>query len=171
MAIAMATRSRIWVGRWRALAALASLALLLGLPEAALHAAGPSGTPASAQASGAAFEQRLLALEGELRCLVCQNQTLADSSAGLAQDLRREVRGLAESGKSDAEIKTYLVARYGDFVLYKPPFKPSTWLLWLGPLLLLGVMAWALFGQRKPPQSARPDPAQPAQPDPHEPQI
>lgn len=92
----------------------------------------------------AAFETRLQVLEKELRCLVCQNQTLADSSAGLAEDLRREVRSLARSGKTDAEIKAFLVARYGDFVLYKPPVKATTWVLWFGPFALLagGAIVW-----------------------------
>src|SRR5437016_11809665 len=83
------------------------------------------------------FEGRLKRLESELRCLVCQNQTLAESNAPLAEDLRREVRALASSGKSDVEIKQYLVARYGDFVLYKPPVQRNTWLLWVGPFALL----------------------------------
>ena len=91
------------------------------------------------------FEQRLKALETELRCLVCQNQTLADSSAGLAGDLRKEVRTLAEQGKSDEEIKQFLTARYGDFVLYNPPVKKITWLLWFGPFLLLAGGAGVLF--------------------------
>ena len=102
-------------------------------------------TATSAWAQGdAAFETRLQALEKELRCLVCQNQTLADSSAGLAEDLRREVRSLARSGKTDAEIKAFLVARYGDFVLYKPPVKATTWVLWFGPFALLagGAIVW-----------------------------
>jgi len=99
----------------------------------------------------AAFEARLKNLEEELRCLVCQNQTLADSTAPLAQDLRREVRELAEQGKSDAEIKQYLVARYGDFVLYKPPVKPTTWLLWFGPFafLLGGALIWFVVLRRR----------------------
>jgi cytochrome c-type biogenesis protein CcmH len=99
----------------------------------------------------AAFELRLKSLEEELRCLVCQNQTLADSTAPLAQDLRREVRELAEQGKSDAEIKQYLVARYGDFVLYKPPVKPTTWLLWFGPFafLLGGAVIWFVVLRRR----------------------
>ena len=94
---------------------------------------------------------RLKNLEEELRCLVCQNQTLADSSAPLAQDLRREVREQAELGKSDAEIKQYLVARYGDFVLYKPPVKPTTWLLWFGPFafLLGGALIWFVVLRRR----------------------
>ena len=91
-----------------------------------------------------ALDARLKNLEEELRCLVCQNQTLADSNAPLAEDLRREVRELALQGKSDAEIKQYLVARYGDFVLYKPPVKSTTYLLWFGPfaLLLGGGLVW-----------------------------
>ena len=83
------------------------------------------------------LELRLKKLETELRCLVCQNQTLAESPAGLAGDLRREVRLLAESGKSDSEIKEHLRARYGDFVLYKPELGSRTWLLWFGPFVLL----------------------------------
>jgi len=95
-------------------------------------------------ATDLAFEQRLKRLEGDLRCLVCQNQTLADSNAPLAEDLRREVRTLAVAGKSDDEIRAYLVARYGDFVLYRPPVKGTTWLLWFGPfaLLALGALVW-----------------------------
>src|SRR5439155_9043909 len=95
--------------------------------------------PPSAETAGmSALDMRLKRLETELRCLVCQNQTLADSNADLADDLRREVRALALAGKSDDDIKAYLVARYGDFVLYKPPVKPSTWMLWFGPFALLG---------------------------------
>jgi cytochrome c-type biogenesis protein CcmH len=89
-------------------------------------------------------EQRLVSIAEELRCLVCQNESLAGSRADLAQDLRREVRTLIKSGKSDAEIKEFLVTRYGDFVLYRPPVKPTTWLLWFGPLLLLLGAAWVL---------------------------
>jgi cytochrome c-type biogenesis protein CcmH len=89
-------------------------------------------------------EQRLITIAEELRCLVCQNESLAGSRADLAQDLRREVRTLIKAGKSDAEIKEYLVTRYGDFVLYRPPVKPTTWLLWFGPLLLLLGAAWVL---------------------------
>jgi cytochrome c-type biogenesis protein CcmH len=82
-------------------------------------------------------EARLKALALELRCLVCQNQTLADSSAPLAEDLRREVREMIAKNMTDQEIIGFLVARYGDFVLYRPPLKPTTTLLWLGPFLLL----------------------------------
>ena len=82
-------------------------------------------------------EQRLLVISEELRCLVCQNESLAGSRADLAQDLRREVRTLIKENKTDQEIKDFLVSRYGDFVLYRPPFKPVTWVLWFGPFLLL----------------------------------
>ena len=107
----------------------------------------------------AAFEARLKNLEEELRCLVCQNQTLADSTAPLAQDLRREVRELALAGKSDSEIKDYLTARYGDFVLYKPPVKPTTWLLWFGPFafLLGGGVIWFVVLRRRGRRSGNDD--------------
>lgn len=84
-----------------------------------------------------AEEVRFQNLTRELRCLVCQNQNLADSEADLARDLRRQVFEMMQAGKSDAEIKEYLVARYNDFVLYDPPMKPGTWLLWIGPFVLV----------------------------------
>jgi cytochrome c-type biogenesis protein CcmH len=119
---------------------------------------------AQQSAPDVAFEARLKRLEADLRCLVCQNQTLADSNAPLAEDLRREVRTLALSGKSDAEIRTFLVARYGDFVLYDPPVKESTWLLWFGPFLLLGggVVAWLAIVRRRRRQDASADTGTPA---------
>ena len=83
------------------------------------------------------IEQRMMALAEELRCLVCQNQTLADSHADLAVDLRQEIRELMQKGQSDEQVKRYLVARYGAFVLYRPPLKATTWLLWFGPAVLL----------------------------------
>lgn len=82
-------------------------------------------------------EQRMLAISEELRCLVCQNESLAASRADLAQDLRRELRTLIKANKTDAEIMEYMVSRYGDFVRYRPPVKPTTWMLWFGPFLLL----------------------------------
>jgi cytochrome c-type biogenesis protein CcmH len=85
-----------------------------------------------------AVEQRLNRLAEELRCLVCQNESLAGSRAELANDLRREIRDLIKAGKTDREIVDYLVERYGDFVRYRPPVKPTTFLLWFGPFLLLG---------------------------------
>jgi len=84
-----------------------------------------------------AAEQHFKDLIAELRCLVCQNQSLADSDAELAHDLRAEVYEMVQDGKSDEEIVEFLVARYGDFVLYKPPVKPSTYLLWFGPFALM----------------------------------
>jgi len=83
------------------------------------------------------LEKRLIHISEELRCLVCQNESLASSRAELANDLREEVRKLIREDKSDSQIKEYLVTRYGDFVLYKPEVKPLTWVLWFGPFLLL----------------------------------
>jgi cytochrome c-type biogenesis protein CcmH len=96
------------------------------------------------------YQARLRALSEELRCLVCQNQSLADSNAELALDLKREVERLMTEGKTDADIKAFLVQRYGDFVLYKPPVQNNTLLLWGGPFALLAVggLAWRL-AQRK----------------------
>lgn len=81
----------------------------------------------------------------EIRCLVCQNEPIADSNAPLAADLRREVRERIEAGETDAEILSFLTARYGDFVLYRPPFTPRTWLLWLAPGLLLLIGGWVFW--------------------------
>lgn len=83
------------------------------------------------------IEQRMKALTEQLRCLVCQNETLADSRADLAEDLRREIREQIKAGKSDQEIIAFLTDRYGDFVLYNPPVKRTTYLLWFGPFILL----------------------------------
>ena len=82
-------------------------------------------------------EQRLAKLSQELRCLVCQNETLADSRADLAEDLRREIREQIRAGKSDQEIIAFLTQRYGEFILYRPPVKPTTYLLWFGPFIFL----------------------------------
>lgn len=81
--------------------------------------------------------ERFQKLVAELRCMVCQNESLADSDALLAQDMRDEILTMLKDGHSDDEIRDFLVQRYGDFVLYRPPMKPTTWLLWFGPLLLL----------------------------------
>jgi cytochrome c-type biogenesis protein CcmH len=99
-------------------------------PWAAAREAAPA-------AADPALEQRVMTLASELRCLVCQNQTIADSNAPLAEDLRNQVREKMRQGASDSEIVDYMVARYGDFVLYRPPLKLTTVLLWFGPLLLL----------------------------------
>jgi cytochrome c-type biogenesis protein CcmH len=97
---------------------------------------------------GLNLETRAKHITTELRCLVCQNQTIADSNSELAQDLRREVRTLLGQGRSDVEVVDYMTARYGDFVRYRPPVKPSTWLLWGAPaLLVVGgflTLAWVL---------------------------
>jgi len=117
------------------------LAILLLLPLLAAAEARPL-------ADDPAVEARLKTLSQELRCLVCQNQTLADSNAPLAEDLRREIRELIAKGMTDKEITDYLVERYGDFVRYRPPLKSQTLLLWVGPTLLLlagiGGLWWAL---------------------------
>jgi cytochrome c-type biogenesis protein CcmH len=92
-----------------------------------------------------ALQARYDQLIEEFRCLVCQNQAIADSNATLAADLRREIHRMLNEGMSDAEITTFLVERYGDFVLYRPPVKPSTWLLWAAPLLFVGIGALTAF--------------------------
>lgn len=99
---------------------------------------------AKPMAADPVLEAKLQTLYQELRCLVCQNQTLAESNAPLAEDLRNEIREMAASGKAEPQIVQYLVARYGDFVLYKPPVKANTLLLWIGPfvLLLLALLGW-----------------------------
>ena len=84
-------------------------------------------------------EQRLISISEEMRCLVCQNESLAGSRSDLANDLRREIRILIQEGKSDDQIRSFMVERYGDFVLYRPPVKPVTWLLWIGPFVILGL--------------------------------
>ena len=95
------------------------------------------GDPAPLQFQDTAEEARFHALTSELRCVMCQNQSLADSNAQIAHDLRREVLKLMREGKSDDEVVAFLVQRYGEFVRYKPAMEPSTWLLWFGPALLL----------------------------------
>jgi cytochrome c-type biogenesis protein CcmH len=92
-----------------------------------------------------ALEARLKAMSQELRCLVCQNSTLADSDAPLAEDLRKEIRGQMRAGKSDEQIVDYLVTRYGDFVRYRPPVNSNTALLWFGPFLILLIGAFVLY--------------------------
>jgi cytochrome c-type biogenesis protein CcmH len=97
-----------------------------------------------------AEQQRLKKLSEELRCLVCQNQTLADSNADLAIDLRRQVESMISAGRSDREIRDYMVQRYGDFVLYRPPMQGNTLALWLGPFAMLGggALIWWLVQRR-----------------------
>lgn len=91
-----------------------------------------------------AVEARLTLLSRELRCVVCQNEALSESPAELANDMRQEIRGLMKAGKTDQEVIGFLTTRYGDFVLFRPPFKPLTYLLWIGPFVFLGfgVLVW-----------------------------
>jgi cytochrome c-type biogenesis protein CcmH len=98
--------------------------------------------PASADP---ALEARMMAISSELRCLVCQNQTIADSHAELAVDLRTQVREMLQAGKTNEQITDYMVARYGDFVLYRPPFKAMTALLWIGPAAMVLIGLGTLF--------------------------
>lgn len=116
------------------------IALIVTATCAFLFASFAHAIDAAPEFSDPAMQARYQHLIGELRCLVCQNETIADSSVQLAGDLRREVRGLVAAGKSDDEIIKFLTDRYGDFVLYNPPFVARTWVLWLAPLfaLLLG---------------------------------
>ena len=118
---------------------------------AQLAAAPASANEAAPLADDPVVEQRLLVIAEEVRCLVCQNESLAGSRADLAQDLRREIRSLIKQGKTDKEVMDFLVSRYGDYVRYRPPVKPTTWLLWGGPFVLLaaGLAALVLFVRRR----------------------
>lgn len=124
--------------RWIFVLILACVASVVCAEEAKLDVAG---------------ELRVKALAHELRCLVCQNQTIADSNADLAIDLRTQIREQIQAGKTDQQIKDYMVARYGDFVLYKPPVQSNTILLWIAPFLLLicavAFLFWQLAKRRK----------------------
>jgi cytochrome c-type biogenesis protein CcmH len=111
--------------------------------------------PGMALAQPADLEKRVHTLSQELRCLVCQNQTLADSNAPLAVDLRNQVREQLAAGRSEQDVIDFMVARYGDFVLYRPPLKASTVLLWAGPFLFLVLGAFLLVRRltRRPPEA------------------
>ncbi|MTW01551.1 cytochrome c-type biogenesis protein CcmH [Duganella ginsengisoli] len=115
--------------------ALLGLTALLALACAAVSAA----------PSGGALESRVERLSSELRCLVCDNQTIADSNAQLARDLKGVVREQLAAGRSEDDVVAFLTQRYGDFVLYKPPVRASTWPLWFGPFVLLGGGLWWLW--------------------------
>lgn len=125
---------------------------------------GAFAAPAPGPVPDAALERRALALSEELRCVVCQNQTIADSQAELAVDLRRQVREKLAEGMSDRQVVDYVVQRYGDFVLYRPPLRTTTVLLWFGPVLLLGGGVLALLArlraQRLAPVGAAPSEAE-----------
>jgi Uncharacterized protein involved in biosynthesis of c-type cytochromes len=122
------------------------LLVLLGGSGSTLHAG-----EAQPLAENPATEKRLLAISAELRCLVCQNESLAGSHAELANDLRREIRTLIEDGRSDDEIMEFMVSRYGDFVRYRPPLKGTTLVLWFGPglLFILGLAGLLRYLRRR----------------------
>lgn len=119
------------------------MVFVLWLPFAALAG------EAQPLAEDPALEQRMIALSENLRCLVCQNESLAGSHAELAEDLRQEIRVQLRAGKSDKQVVEYLTQRYGDFVLYNPPVKPLTWVLWFGPFALLIGAAGGLYAYIK----------------------
>ncbi len=129
--------------------AAATFLLALGLTLGAT----PATQAAEAQPTSAnpALEARVQAITAELRCLVCQNQTVADSHSDLAGDLRNQVREMLGQGKSDQEVLDFMTARYGDFVLYRPPIKSTTMLLWVGPAVLMvgGLLALSLLLRRR----------------------
>ena len=134
-----------WLMACMPLAVVAQTTAPSATPESAATVAGlVVGREAPLMAEDPKLEARLVDISQELRCLVCQNESLASSHAELADDLRQEVRGLIRSGKSDQEIKDFLVSRYGDFVLYRPEVNPLTWVLWFGPFLLLVIAAVGL---------------------------
>lgn len=153
--------------QWLARLALCQ-SLILGVGQLA-------AAEAPAAAANPELEARMMAMAAELRCLVCQNQTIADSHAGLASDLRQQIREMLAKGQSEREIMDYMTQRYGDFVLYRPPFKATTALLWAGPALLmllaLGTLVVVLRRrQRLGDEAFDPDDADPAVPaDPNEP--
>jgi cytochrome c-type biogenesis protein CcmH len=130
------------------------LALALALSLAAAPASAAQAPPALPSLSSADL-QRADKLAHGLRCLVCQNQTLADSNAPLAHDMRNLIHAQLAEGRSDAQIMRFFEDRYGDFVRYDPPFKPITWLLWLGPFALLALGFWVLMRTLKRRSGAR----------------
>lgn len=136
----------------------------------ALLAAGAQAKEAASASMDPALEARVTRIAVELRCLVCQNQTIADSNADLAVDLRRQVREMLQQGQSEQQILDFMTARYGDFVLYRPPVKSTTLLLWYGPatMAVLGIVILLLVLRRRnrmPPENFDPDHDEP-EPDP-----
>jgi cytochrome c-type biogenesis protein CcmH len=136
----------------------------------ALLAAGAQAKEAAPAATDPVLEARVMRIAIELRCLVCQNQTIADSNADLAVDLRRQVREMLQQGQSEQQILDFMTARYGDFVLYRPPVKSTTLLLWYGPatMAVLGIviLLWVLRRRsRMPAENFDPDQDEP-EPDP-----
>ena len=122
-----------------------SLPALANGPTTATTIASPDAPPtAQPLFADVAIENRMTLLSRELRCVVCQNEALSESPAELATDMRQEIRDLMKAGKTDQEVIAFLTSRYGDFVLFRPPFKPVTYLLWIGPFAFLGfgVLVW-----------------------------
>ena len=142
--------------------AIRALALALLLATGAAAQPGATAQPAAKASLAAkaqlADEARFHELAGKIRCLVCQNQSLAESNAALAIDLRRELREHIAAGRSDREILKFMVERYGDFVIYQPPFKATTALLWLGPFALLGVAIAVVIVRIRRRRGARAEP-------------
>jgi cytochrome c-type biogenesis protein CcmH len=118
---------------------------LIAMLLLALACVGAGAKEAAPLADDPVVEQRMLTISEEMRCLVCQNESLAASRSDLAMDLRRELRTLIKQGKTDAEIREFMVSRYGDFVLYRPRVSPLTYLLWGGPFLLMIVAVIVLL--------------------------
>lgn len=148
--------------RMRAFACATALVLMTLAPLATVHAQ-PVTDPAPLQFQSELEERRFRSLVAELRCVMCQNQSLADSDAQIAVDLRREVLSLLREGRSDTEIRDYLVQRYGEFVLYRPRVSAATLLLWFGPALLLiggALFVVSVVRRRAPRHDASADPDQ-----------
>ena len=122
--------------------AIAYLLISLACALACCGAIAAEALPAS---DNPELEARVMKISSELRCLVCQNETIAASHAELAVDLRRQVREMLQNGQSEQQVVDYMTARYGDFVLYRPPFKPLTALLWMGPAVMVVVGLGTLF--------------------------
>lgn len=157
----MAERAGAFCARAAALLAAAVLVLGAVIATARAQTAGPAAdAPAAVTAApqavplsdDPALEAEVMRIAHDLRCLVCQNETIAASNADLAVDLRGQIRSQLRAGRNEREIIEYMVERYGDFVLFKPPLKPTTWLLWGGPFVLLVAMAgWLahMLGRRR----------------------
>lgn len=138
---------------------MSRLAWLLALLWAAVAFAPATAQQARPMAADPVLEAKVLRIATELRCLVCQNETIAASHADLAIDLKAQIREQLQAGRSEREILDYMVQRYGDFVLYNPPVKPVTWLLWGGPfVLLVGMLAWLWVTLRRRRALAEPPP-------------
>ena len=146
-----------------AAATLAAACLALAVPAQAQDKPAPAVVQQAPDASAdPALEKRVLAIAAELRCLVCQNETIAASHADLAVDLRNQVRDMLRAGQSERQIYDYMTARYGDFVLYRPPLKQTTALLWFGPFVFLAIgliSLWWMLRKRNrlPPERFEPD--------------